>query len=67
MALNYYPVCPNEVWRVEKTMQNLAVENLLVLECFDTGKVGKAKAKMVLSVEAPLYVHIKDTSEGIVG
>ncbi|KAK9685718.1 hypothetical protein QE152_g37725 [Popillia japonica] len=69
MAANYISSVPKLVGRENYDDWAFAVENFLILEglskCIDgtetdTDKILKAKAKLVLTLDASLFVHIKE-------
>lgn len=71
MAVNYLNNVPKLVGRENYSDWAFAVENVFVLEglskCIDgsetdTVLVNKAKAKLILTVDPSLYIHVKDTS-----
>ncbi|VEN44023.1 unnamed protein product [Callosobruchus maculatus] len=71
MAINYMPSVPKLLGRDNYEEWAFAVENFFVLEgllkCIDgtetdAGTIAKAKAKLVLTLDASLFVHVKQAA-----
>nr|CAI5843545.1 unnamed protein product [Callosobruchus analis] len=71
MAINYMPSVPKLLVRDIYEAWAFAVENFFVLEglskCIDgtetdAGTIAKAKAKLVLTLDASLFVHVKQAA-----
>lgn len=71
MAVNYLASCPKLLGRENYDEWCFAVENVFVLEgltkCIDGTEedsvlIAKAKAKLILTIDPTLYVHVKDAT-----
>lgn len=74
MAMNYISSVPKLIGRENYDTWCFAVENLLVLEGLqkaiegtetDSVQVAKAKAKLVLTIDPSLYVHVKEAKTAV--